>query len=48
MDHGAMHRELAVVPDPDTDALTGLTGTMTIDTSGGGHAYAFTYTLPAG
>lgn len=47
MDRGVSTLVITVVPDSGTDELTGLTGTMTIDTSGGGHAYAFTYALPA-
>ena len=38
---------ITVVPDSGTYELDGITGTMTIDTSGGKHAYAFTYALPA-
>ena len=37
---------VTVVPDSGTEELVGLSGTMTIDTSGGRHAYEFTYTLP--
>lgn len=47
MDRGAAGLIVTVVPDSGTDELTGLTGTMTIDTSGGGHAYVFTYALVA-
>lgn len=46
MDRGAQRLIVAVVPDTGTDELTGLAGTMTIDVSGGGHAYELTYTLP--
>jgi len=47
MSRGAAELVITVVPDSGTDELTGLSGTMTIDTSGGGHAYVLTYTLPA-
>lgn len=47
MERGAQRLVVAVVPDSGTGELTGLAGTMTIDTSGGGHRYEFTYTLPA-
>jgi hypothetical protein len=47
MNRGAPQLAITVVPDSGTDELTGLTGTMTIDTSGGKHAYEFTYALSA-
>jgi hypothetical protein len=43
---GAPQLMVTVVPDSGTEELAGLSGTMTIDTSGGRHAYEFTYTLP--
>lgn len=39
---------ITVVPDSGTGELTGLTGGMSIDMSGGGHAYRFDYTLAGG
>ena len=47
---GAMRRGMQelivrVVPDSGTRELRGLSGTMTIDTSGGKHDYGFEYTL---
>lgn len=35
-----------VVPGSGTGELAGLTGSLKIDMSGGGHRYAFTYELP--
>jgi hypothetical protein len=46
MTRGDARLTVTVVPDSGTDALTGLTGTMDIDVSGGGHAYTFRYELP--
>ena len=46
MDRGAQRLSLTVVPDSGTDALTGITGTMTIQIANGVHAYVFAYTLP--
>jgi hypothetical protein len=37
---------VTVVPDSGTDGLTGLTGTLDIDASGGKHAYTLHYELP--
>ena len=37
---------VTVVPDSGTGELTGLSGTMTIDPSGGQHRYTFDYMLP--
>jgi hypothetical protein len=37
---------LTVVSHSGTDGLTGLTGNMTIDTSGGRHTYEFIHALP--
>ena len=47
MTRGAPQLLVTVVPDSGTDELTGLTGAMTIDVTGGKHAYAFSYALPA-
>lgn len=47
MTRGAPELRVHVVPDSGTDELAGLVGTMTIDASGGRHAYTFDYTLPA-
>jgi hypothetical protein len=46
MDRGNASLTITVVPDSGTGELAGLTGAMTIDMSGGTHAYAFEYTLP--
>lgn len=46
MDRGKPQLTITVVPDSGTGGLVGLTGTMTIDLSGGGHAYTFDYALP--
>jgi hypothetical protein len=46
MTRGAPTLTVTVVPDTGTDELVGLTGTMTIDVTGGRHAYVFEYTLP--
>lgn len=48
MDRGTSHLAISVIPDSGTDELLGLAGTMTIDVSGGKHAYELTYTLPHG
>ena len=47
MTRGAPELLVRVVPDSATDELVGLVGTMTIDASGGRHAYTFDFTLPA-
>ena len=47
MTRGAPSLAITIVPDSGTDALTGIAGSFAIDTSGGGHAYVLTYTLPA-
>ncbi|CAA9343472.1 MAG: hypothetical protein AVDCRST_MAG40-2511, partial [uncultured Gemmatimonadaceae bacterium] len=47
MTRGAPELLVRVVPDSATDELVGLGGTMTIDASGGRHAYTFDFTLPA-
>ena len=46
MDRGAPGLVITVVPDSGTDALTGLTGTMTIQIEQGKHSYVFDYDLP--
>ena len=38
--------EVTVVPSSGTGYLTGLTGTLAIDISGGGHRYDLAYQLP--
>ncbi len=45
MNRGTPSLVLTVVPDSATDALTGLTGSMTINTTGG-HSYTFDYVIP--
>ncbi|MGZ8457984.1 MAG: DUF3224 domain-containing protein [Gemmatirosa sp.] len=47
MDRGTPSLTVTVVPDSGTGALTGLTGTMTIDVTAGAHTYDFAYALPA-
>ncbi len=47
MNRGKPSLSVTVVPDSGTGGLTGLTGSMTIDISGGKHSYQFEYTLPA-
>jgi Protein of unknown function (DUF3224) len=47
MDRGAPSLVITVVPDSGTDALTGLTGTMTIQIEQGKHSYVFDYDFPA-
>ena len=47
---GTMHRGgpslvVSIVPDSGTGGLEGISGTMTIDLSGGKHAYTLDYTL---
>lgn len=46
MDRGKPTLSVNVVPDSGTDALAGLTGTMTIEIVNGEHRYAFDYRLP--
>lgn len=46
MDRGAPTLSVTVVPDSGTEALTGLTGTMTIDLKSGEHRYGFRDRLP--
>jgi hypothetical protein len=45
MERGAQRLSITVVPDSGTGELVGLDGSMELDFSGGGHAYAFDYTL---
>lgn len=45
MDRGAPRLSIQVVPDSGTGALTGLSGTLTIEIAGGKHSYEFEYTL---
>ena len=47
MTRGAPTLAVTVVPDSGTDELTGLSGTMVIDITGGQHSYAFEYTFSA-
>ncbi len=46
MARGAQHLTIAVVPDSGTDALSGLSGTMSITNVEGKHSYEFEYALP--
>ena len=48
MTRGVPGLVVTVVPDSGTDGLTGLTGTMAIEITGGQHFYEFEYALPAG
>ena len=43
---GTPELSVLVVPDSGTGQLTGLTGKMAIDISGGKHSYSFDYSLP--
>jgi hypothetical protein len=45
MNRGAPTLVVTIVPDSGTGALEGINGTMTIDLSGGKHAYTLDYTL---
>jgi Protein of unknown function (DUF3224) len=47
MNRGEPHLTINVVPDSGTGELEGLTGSMTIEITGGTHSYEFEYTLPA-
>jgi len=42
---GVLELSITVVPDTGTGELTGLAGKLSIDFSGGGHAYDLEYTL---
>lgn len=46
MDRGAPSLSLTVVPDSGTDALLGLSGSLSIDIVDGDHFYTFDYVLP--
>ena len=48
MSRGAPGLSIHVVPDSGSGELLGLSGTMALDQSGGGHAYTLNYTLPEG
>ena len=45
MNRGAPSLVVSIVPDSGTGGLEGISGTMTIDVSGGRHAYTLDYTL---
>jgi hypothetical protein len=45
MTRGVPTLSVSVVPDSGTDQLAGLVGAMTIDVTGGKHAYDFSYSL---
>jgi hypothetical protein len=45
MDRGKPSLMITVVPDSGTGELTGLSGTMTIEISGGKHSYELNYVL---
>jgi hypothetical protein len=45
MNRGVPSLSVTVVPDSGTGELAGISGTMTIDITGGKHAYEFTYTI---
>jgi hypothetical protein len=47
MQGGDYKMDVTVVPDSGTDALTGISGKMTIVIEGKKHSYDFLYTLPA-
>jgi len=47
MTRGAPELEVVVAPDSGTGDLSGLTGRMKIDITGGQHRYEFEYSLPA-
>ena len=46
MDRGAPSLTISVVPDTGTDALEGISGSMSIEITGGVHYYTFDYSLP--
>ena len=47
MNRGAPVQSIGVVPDSGTEALMGLSGTMSIEIgAGGAHVYRFEYSLP--
>jgi hypothetical protein len=45
MERGAQRLSIEVVPDSGAGELEGIAGRMELDFSGGGHSYAFDYTL---
>jgi len=45
MNRGAQSLSITVAPDSGTDALTGITGTLSIDIKNGEHFYDFEYSL---
>ena len=45
MNRGAPSLVVTIVPDSGTGGLEGISGTMTIDVSGGRHGYTLDYTL---
>lgn len=48
LERGAAVQSITVVPDSGTEALVGLSGSMTIDVGAdGAHRYRFEFTLPA-
>jgi hypothetical protein len=47
MNRGEAQLTVLVVPDSGTDALEGLTGSMTIAVEEGHHHYVLSYQLPA-
>jgi hypothetical protein len=46
MTRGAQDLVISVIPDTGTEALAGISGTMTIEIKDGKHFYAIDYTLP--
>lgn len=46
MTRGTPQLSVTVVPDSGTGELAGLTGSMSIEITGGKHSYTFEYTLP--
>jgi hypothetical protein len=46
MDQGKQSLTVTVVPDSGTDALTGISGVMTITIEGKRHSYELAYALP--
>ncbi|MEO8388866.1 MAG: DUF3224 domain-containing protein [Polaromonas sp.] len=48
MNRGAPQLTVSVVPDSGTDALTGLSGTLSIQIADGKHSYAMDYEISPG
>ncbi len=46
MTRGSPTLTVSVVPDSGTEGLTDITGSMTIENTGGAHSYVLTYHLP--